>query len=108
MKEIILYNLKETVTEHQYEEYCRSKKGPFFAGLPSCRNFTLVKIAGSLSGQVPYRYIGIVDISSPSEWEQDARSPAFQDFFKEWREMVAEFHVLWGEEVGVWQSGKGS
>lgn len=102
MKELILYNLKDTVTDKEYEEYCRRKKGPLFASLPSCRSFTLLKVVSSKSGQVPYKYIGIVDISNLSDWEKDTGSPEFQDFLREWGEMVADFHVLTGEEVGSW------
>ncbi len=39
-KEIILYNLKETVTDAEYADSCSTKKGPFFKSLPSCKKFS--------------------------------------------------------------------
>jgi hypothetical protein len=98
-KEIILYNLKTTVTDEEYAEYCKTKKGPFLNSLPSCKKFTLVKIVGSKKGEIPYKYVGIVDATSSEEWMKDASSPAFQDFLKEWMTKVEDFHILMGEEV---------
>ena len=98
-KEIILYNLKTTVTDEEYAESCQTKKGPFLNSLPSCKKFTLVKIVGSKKGEIPYKYVGIVDATSGEEWMKDASSPAFQDFLKEWMTKVEDFHILMGEEV---------
>lgn len=98
-KEIILYNLKNTVSDEEYKKYCLEKKGPFFDGLPSCKSFTLIKIVGSKKGEVPYKYVGIVDATSPGDWQKDASSEVFQSFLKEWVPKVADFHVLFGEEV---------
>jgi hypothetical protein len=98
-KEIILYNLKNTVSDEEYKKYCTEKKGPFFDSLPSCKSFTLIKIAGSKEGEVPYKYVGIVDATSLEDWHRDTSSEAFQAFLKEWIPKVDDFHVLFGEEV---------
>ena len=98
-KEIILYNLKETVTDAEYADYCSTKKGPFFKSLPSCKKFTLVRIVASKKGGIPYKYVGIVDVTSAGDWERDTASPGFQAFMQEWVPKVADFHILMGEEV---------
>jgi len=98
-KEIILYNLKNTVSDEEYKKYCEEKKGPFLDSLPSCKSFTLVKIVDSQRGEIPYKYVGIVDVTNLGDWQKDASSEAFQNFLKEWIPKVAEFHVLFGEEV---------
>ncbi len=98
-KEIILYNLKESVTDEEYKQYCEEKKGPFLNGLPSCKKFTLVKITASNKGEIPYKYVGIVDTTSQEEWLKDTQSEGFQQFLQEWVPKVADFHILMGEEV---------
>ena len=103
-KEIILYNLAENVTDEQYAQYANEKKGPFLAQLPAVEKFTLVRITGSKKGVIPYKYVGIVDVTSLEEWDRDASSPAFGEFIQEWMTKVSEFHILSGAEV--FESGK--
>lgn len=98
-KEIILYNLDEAVTDEEYLRYCEEKKGPLIRDLPSCRNFSLVRIDGSQKGEIPYRYVGIVDVTSIEEWKRDAASEVFRNFLKEWIPKVKDFHILMGTEV---------
>lgn len=98
-KEIILYNLKESITDEEYKQYCEEKKGPFLNGLPSCKKFTLVKITASKKGEIPYKYVGIVDTTSQEAWMKDTQSEGFQQFLQEWVPKVADFHILMGEEV---------
>ena len=99
-KEIILYNLAEHVTDEEYKEYVTNEKGPLLESLSSVKKFELVKITGSASGEIPYKYVGILHIESLDEFHQkDAPSPKFQDFMKKWQTMVSNFHILAGEEV---------
>ena len=98
-KEIILYNLKPSVTDEEYLRYCEDRKGPLIRSLPSCNDFTLVRITGSQKGEIPYAYVGIVDVTSIEEWKRDAASEPFQLFLKEWIPMVQTFHILMGSEV---------
>lgn len=100
-KQIILYNLAPHVTDEQYKEYVLKEKGPLLESLSSVKKFELVKITGSLKGEIPYRYVGILHISNPEEFSQkDAPSQKFQDFFAKWSTMVSpDFHTLMGEEV---------
>jgi len=99
-KEIILYNLAEHVTDEEYKEYVINEKGPLLESLSSVKKFELVKITGSASGEIPYKYVGILHVSSLDEfYQKDAPSPKFQGFMKKWQTMVSNFHILAGEEV---------
>lgn len=98
-KEIILYNLNDEVTDEEYRQYCEARKGPLIRSLPSCKDFTLVRISGSQKGETPYDYVGIVDVTSIEDWKRDAASEPFQNFLKEWVPKVKAFHILMGSEV---------
>jgi len=100
-KEIILYNLAPHVTEEQYKDYVNNEKGPLLESLPSVEEFELVKITGSMKGESPYQYVGILHIKDLEQFtQQDAPSDKFQGFLAKWRTMVApDFHALIGKEL---------
>ena len=116
-KEIILYNLKEGVSEEDYKKWCEDYKGPILLGLDSTKTFTLVKMLGGIKGngkegippeptKPPFTYIGILDIESLEGWNKDRESKAFEEeFFPQWfSKWVADFYVLGGTEVYFGQS----
>jgi hypothetical protein len=99
-KEIILYNLAEHVSDEEYLEYVTGEKGPFLDSLSSAEKFELVKITRSASGEIPYKYVGILHLHSMDEfYDKDAPSQEFQEFMKKWQSMVSNFHILAGEEI---------
>ena len=99
-KEIILYNLAEHVTDDEYKEYVTKEKGPLLESLSSAKKFELVRITKSATGDIPYQYVGILHLNSLDEfYQKDAPSQKFQDFLKKWQSMVADFHILAGEEI---------
>ena len=99
-KRIILYNLAENVTDEAFKEYVTSEKGPLIESLPSVKKYELVKITSSMSGQIPYKYCGIVHITSVEDFEKKAApTQAYQDFFKKFGPMVKDLLVLSGEEI---------
>ena len=99
-KEIILYNLAENVTDEEYKDYVINEKGPLLESLPSIKKFEMVKITGSATGEIPYKYVGIAHLTSLDEFRQkDAPSQKFQDFLAKWKTKVANFHILFGEEI---------
>ena len=63
-KEIILYNLASGVTDEQYLEYVTKEKGPLLESLSSVKKFELVKIINSAAGDIPYKYVGILEVDS--------------------------------------------
>jgi hypothetical protein len=99
-KEIILYNLAEHVTDEQYKEYVLNEKGPLLDSLPSVKKFELVKITRAATGEIPYKYVGILHIKDFEKFrKEDMPSQKFQDFAKKWRTMVSDFHTLFGDEI---------
>ena len=99
-KQIILYNLADNVTDEQYRDYVIKEKGPLLDSLSSVRKFELVKITGAATGEIPYRYVGILHLTSLEEFlQKDAPSQKFQDFQTKWSKMVSNFHILIGEEI---------
>jgi hypothetical protein len=99
-KEIILYNLAPNVTDEEYKEYVTKEKGPLLESLSSVKKFELVKITGAATGEIPFKYVGILHVNSLDEfYQKDAPSQKFQDFMKKWQTKVANFHILAGEEI---------
>lgn len=98
-KEVILYNLAPEISDEEYFQYVKEKKGPFLNGLPSVKSFSLIRIAASKKGDIPYKYVGIVDLTSMDDWVKDTASTEFEGFLKEWIPKTAEFHILFGEEI---------
>lgn len=99
-KEIILYNLAENVTDEEYLEFVTKEKGPLLESLSSAKKFELVKITGAATGEIPFKYVGILHLKSLEEfYQKDAPSQKFQDFLKKWQPMTSGFHILSGEEI---------
>ena len=100
-KQIILYNLADHVTDEQYKNYALNEKGPLLNNLPGVDKFELMRIKGSMKGEVPYQYIGIIYINDPVTFNQKALpSKEFQNFQAKWSTMVRpDFHVLMGDEL---------
>lgn len=109
---VILYNLKEGVSDADYQKWCEEYKGPLFLSLSGCESFTLFKMLGGMKGNgqqgrppeqapAPYKYVGIIDVRSLQEWKENTEGKAFRDdFFPQWfSKWVADFYVLVGETV---------
>jgi hypothetical protein len=99
-KEIILYNLADNVTDEEYQDFVTNEKGPLLESLSSVKKFELVRITGAATGEIPYKYIGIMHLNSLEEfYQKDTPSPKFQEFLKKWQPMTSGFHILSGEEI---------
>jgi hypothetical protein len=99
-KQIILYNLAKNVSDEQYKDYVTKEKGPLLESFSSVDKFELVKIVGSASGNIPYKYVGILSINNLDDFSsKDVPSPKFQNFMNKWQSMVSDFHILVGEEI---------
>ncbi|MBW1722177.1 MAG: hypothetical protein JRH13_06615 [Deltaproteobacteria bacterium] len=111
-KEIILYNLRDDAKEEDYVEWCKTYKGPLLLGQKGARSFTLLKMMGGISGNgqqgvppepaaSPYKFIGIMDVTSLEDWKEAHETKAFkEEFFPQWfSKWVADFYVLGGVEV---------
>lgn len=111
-KEIILYNLKEGVKDEDYKKWCEEYKGPLLLSLSGAKSFALVKMLGGITGNgqkgtppgpaaSPFKYVGIMDVTSLEEWGRAHETKAFkEEFFPQWfSKWVADFYVLGGVEV---------
>jgi len=111
-KQIILYNLRDDVTDEDYAKWCNTYKGPLLLGLDSVKQFTLVNMLGGIKGNgskgmapeetpSPYKYIGIVDCTDLEAMQKDSQTKAFkEEFFPQWfSKWVGDFYVLVGMEV---------
>ena len=99
-KRIILYNLTDKVTDEEFKEYVVNEKGPLIDSLPSVTKYELVKITGSTSGDIPYKYAGIVHVTSIDEFNQKAaKTPEYQQFLMKFGPMAKDMLMLSGEEI---------
>jgi hypothetical protein len=111
-KEIILYNLKDGVSDEDYKKWCEEYKGPTLLSLSSAKTFTLVRMLGGIKGNgqegvppsetpSPYKYIGIMDLTGLDDWKKDTATKTFrEEFFPQWfSKWVKDFYVVGGEEI---------
>lgn len=99
-KRIILYNLAENMTDEKFKEYVVKEKGPLIDSLPAVKKYELVKITGASSGKIPYKYAGIVHVTSIKEFDEKAgKTQKYQDFLKKFLPMVKDIIIISGEEI---------
>jgi len=99
-KRIILYNLAEHMTDEKFKEYVINEKGPLIESLPSVKKYELVKVIGAMGGKIPYKYVGIVHVTSLEEFDQKAaKTQKYQDFLKKFGPMAKDMLMLSGEEI---------
>lgn len=118
-KLIVLYRLREGVSRENYENWCRSVKGPLFISFGPCRAYTILRIDGGEKGDGgegqlpqrvesgPFEYIGLIEVEDMESWLKVTQEEEFREgFFKEWfGRWVGEFWVLGSEEVFNEQKG---
>ena len=99
-KRIILYNLSDKVTDEEFKDYVINDKGPLINSLPGVKKYELVKITGSMTGESPYQYAGIVHLDSIKEFdEKAAKTPEYQQFLQKFGPMAKDMVMLTGEEI---------
>ncbi len=99
-KEIILYNLADSVTDEQYQDFVTKEKGPILESLPSVKKYELVRIKGAETGEIPYNYVGIVHLKNLDDfYQKDKKTQKFQDLMVKLQPMLKNIHILYGEEV---------
>jgi uncharacterized protein (TIGR02118 family) len=99
-KRIILYNLAENMTDEKFNEYVTKEKGPLINSLPGVKKYELVKVTGAMGGKIPYKYVGIIHLTSVEEFDQKAtKTQKYQDFLKKFGPMAKDMVMLSGEEI---------
>ena len=98
--EIIMYNLADNVTDEQYRDFVSKEKGPMFDGLPSVKKYSLYRVTGSMMGEIPYQYLGIVEVDNLDNFNQkDKQTQQFQDVMMKLQPMLKEPKMLTGEKI---------
>ena len=98
--EIIMYNLADGVTDEQYKDFVVKEKGPMFDSLPSVKKYQLVRITRSMAGEIPFQYLGIVDVDNLDDFNQkDKTTQKFQDVMAKLQPMLQDPQMLVGEQV---------
>jgi hypothetical protein len=99
-KEIILYNLAPQVTDEEFKHYVDTEKGPYIDSLPSVEKYELVRIDFSPTGDVPFRYVGIVTLKSLDDFrERDTKTDEYKAFTAKMASLTSEIHITFGEEI---------
>ena|SRR4030042_2041441 len=99
-KRIILYNLADNMTDEKFKDYVVNEKGPLIDKLPAVKKYELVKITSASAEKIPYKYAGIVHVTSIKEFDEKAgKTPEYQGFLKKFMPMVKDIMILSGEEI---------
>lgn len=110
-KEIIFYNLRDDVSDEEYQKWCHEFKGPALVSLESVNSVVMINMISGLKGNgeqsippeetaLPFTYFGIIDSTNLEEWRKDANSQEFKKkFLNQWfSKWVADFYLLSGME----------
>ena len=107
-KQFILYNLKDGVSEEEFEKWVNNYKGPFISGLSAVENYTLTKVGGALKTEggppgpieSPYKFVGIVNITSFEDYAKDQQIPAYkEEFMPQFLQRIKNVIILKAEEI---------
>jgi hypothetical protein len=107
-KQFILYNLKDDVTEEDFEKWVNEFKGPLISGLSAVKNYTLTKVGGAVKAEggppgpveSPYKFVGVVDITSFEDFAKDQETPAYkEEFMPQFMQRIKNVIILRAEEI---------
>ena len=107
-KLFILYNLKNDVSQEDFEKWVHEFKGPFIFGLSAVKRYTLTRVAGAVQAaggppgpvESPYQYAAVVDVTSLEDYGKNAESAAYkEEFMPQFAQKVKNFLILRSNEV---------
>ena len=77
---LVLFNLKDGVTQERYEEWARTKDIPGVNSLQSIDDFSVYRNTGLLfgDGTPPYQYFETIDINDMDKFGEEASTEAMQ------------------------------
>jgi REDY-like protein HapK len=77
---IVLFNLRDSVSEADYEAWAKTTDLPIVRGLKSIDSFSVVRTFGVLGSDAkpPFRYVEIVQINDMNQLGSDASSETMQ------------------------------
>jgi hypothetical protein len=107
-KQFILYNLKDEVSEEEFEKWVNDYKGPLISRLSAVKNYTLTKVGGALMTETgppgpvetPYKFVGIVDLTSFEDYAKDQQTPTYkEEFMPQFLQRVKNVLILKAKEI---------
>jgi hypothetical protein len=107
-KQFVLYNLKDDRNEEDFEKWVNEFKGPLISGLSSVKNYTLTKVGGAVKAEggppgpadSPYRFVGIVDVTSLEDYAKDQETPIYkEEFMPKFMQWIKNVMILRAEEI---------
>lgn len=89
-KIIVLFNLKDGVSNSQYEEWAKTTDLPIVNALPSVDRFDVLKSLSLLGSEEkpPYQYIEIIDIANEHQFSKDASTETMQTVASEFQTLA--------------------
>jgi hypothetical protein len=86
---VVLFNLKPGVEAAEYEAWARGTDRPAVDGLPSVREFRVLRSSALLGGApAPYRYVELIELSSLDGFRAEVKSEAMQAVARSFREFA--------------------
>ena len=107
-KQFILYNLKDDVSEEDFEKWVNEFKGPLISGLSAVKNYTLTKVGGAIKAEggppgpadSPYKLVGVVDLTSFEDYTKDQETPVYkEEFMPQFMQRIKNVIILRAEEI---------
>ena len=107
-KQFVLYNLKDGVSEEDFEKWANDFKGPLISGLSSVKSYTLTKVGGAIKAEggppepteSPYKFVGIVDLTSFEDYAKDQETPPYkEEFLPQFMQRIKNLMILRAEEI---------
>ena len=99
---IVLFNLKDSVSEADYEAWARATDLPTVNGLKSVDEFAVFKSVGLLGSEdtPPYRYVEILDVNDMEVFGAEVGSETMQKVAGEFQPMTSDLFFILTEKLG--------
>lgn len=107
-KQFILYNLKDDVSDQDFENWVNEYKGPLIAGFNAVKRYTLTKAQGAViadggppaPAESPYKWVAVVDLTSFEAWGENQASDTYQkEFMPEFLKRVKNVTIIKSDEI---------
>jgi hypothetical protein len=98
---VVLFNLKDGVSDDEYRQWARQRDIPTVNGLASVNSFRVFEANGLLGGgESPFSYIEVIDVADMDGLMIDISSEAMQAIAAEFAELADSPTFILTEELG--------
>lgn len=99
---IALFNLKDGVSEADYEAWAKATDLPTVNGLKSVDQFEVFKSVGLLGSEdaPPYRYVEIIDVNDMGLFGEEVGSDTMQRVAGQFQPMTSDLFFMLTEKLG--------